>query len=100
MYLVDESRQVKSLELMELENDSFKNMVLYYSNALMRVNEGVPTSEILSKRDREHMKKIGILILTMDKGKRYLLSDRARSLLREICDNLSNKKNDKRSSCF
>ena len=64
-----------------LENESFENMVLHHRRALMRINAGASSCKVLSKRDREHMRKLGILHLTFYQGRRYVLTLRAKRVL-------------------
>lgn len=66
---------------MSPENVSFNNMVLHHKHTLLKINAGAKTSKILSKRDREHMRKLGILTLDTTKGKRYILSETTKRVL-------------------
>ena len=49
---------------MGLEDESFENMVLHHRRALIRINAGTSSRKVLSKQDREHMRKLGIILLT------------------------------------
>ena len=66
---------------MSFEYESFKNIVLLNRQELCRINSGASTSMILCKRDREHMWRLGILLLDTSKGKKYVLSDAAKQVL-------------------
>ena len=63
------------------EDSSFENMVIHYRRALIRLNAGIASGKLLSKRDREHMRKLGIIVLTASKGRRYVITDRAKQIL-------------------
>lgn len=65
----------------EFEDDSFDNMVFHYRRALIRLNAGVASRKLFSKRDREHMRKLGIIVLTVSKGRRYALTDKTKRVL-------------------
>jgi hypothetical protein len=66
---------------MEPEDESFVNMVMLYKGALMRINAGAKAMSVLSKRERECMRKNGILHLTMFQGRKYVLTQRAKMIL-------------------
>jgi hypothetical protein len=63
------------------EDGSFENLVLHYKRALIRLNAGASSRKVLSKRDREHMRHLGAIVLTYSGGRRYVLSDKAKQIL-------------------
>jgi len=64
-----------------LEDENFENMVLLHRRALVRINAGTSSMKVLSKRERECMRKLGILLLTSSQGRRYVLSLGAKRVL-------------------
>jgi hypothetical protein len=68
-------------EEMSFEYESFKHIVLLNRRELSQINAGASISRILSKRDREHMFRLGILTLDTSMGKKYILSDAAKQVL-------------------
>jgi hypothetical protein len=63
------------------EDESFVNMVLLYKGALRKINAGAKAMSVLSKRERECMRKNGILQLMEYQGRRYVLTQRAKLVL-------------------
>jgi hypothetical protein len=63
------------------EDESFVNMVMRYKGALKRINAGDKAMSVLSKRERECLRKNGILLLTENQGRRYVLTRRAKLIL-------------------
>jgi hypothetical protein len=63
------------------EDESFENMVLHHRRALIRINAGTSSRKVLSKLDREHMRKLGVILLISSQGRRYVLSLRAKRVL-------------------
>jgi hypothetical protein len=68
-------------EEMSFEYESFKHIVLLNKRELSLINAGASISRILSKRDREHMWRLGIISLDTSKEKKYILSDAAKQVL-------------------
>jgi hypothetical protein len=69
------------LQEVDFEEYSFKNMVEFNRSALLKMYSGIIASKVLNKVTREHMKKLGILVLNTSCGKRYALSDKTMALL-------------------
>jgi len=66
---------------LRFEDENFENMVLLHRRALIRINAGTSSMKVLSKRERECMRKLGILLLTSSQGRRYVLSLGAKRVL-------------------
>jgi hypothetical protein len=75
------SRQDAVEDRLGFEDESFENMVLHHRRALIRINAGTSSRKVLSKRERECMRKLGILLLTSSQGRRYVLSLGAKRVL-------------------
>lgn len=68
-------------DLSKLEDESFENLVLHHKRALIRINSGTASGKVLSRRDREHLSKLGIITFAKSHGKRYTLTPKAKKIL-------------------
>ena len=64
-----------------LEYQSFENMVRHHRRNLIRISAGVSATKLFTKSTREHLRKLGILALSLSEGKKYVLTNRAKLIL-------------------
>jgi hypothetical protein len=76
-----QSSELDEVRGIGLEDESFVNMVLHHKRALIRINAGAKAVSVLTKRERECMRKSGILYLTLFRGRRYVLTHKTKMIL-------------------
>jgi len=68
---------------LDFEAVSFRNIVDFYREELLQIDEGRSASKVLSHKQCKSMRKYGVLTFkTKCRGRQYRLTERAREVLR------------------